>query len=230
MTETLTKAAEDYLKVIFDLTAQDQRASTNEIAERAGVRPASVTWMIKKLAATDPPLIDYRKYRGVVLTKEGRKAALQVIRSHRLLESYLHQRLGYFWDEVHEVADNLEHVMTAELSDRIASELGEPDFDPHGEPIPNRELQIPEQQTTPLSEMRPEQRGMVQWVAADDPDFLRYLEKIGLVPRTWIEICGYSPFDGNLDLRLAGETEKITLGPRVTEKVYIKLLEANRSG
>ena len=142
MPENLTQSTEDYLKAIYDLTLNGERATTNQIAEQLGVKPASVTGMLKRLAASEPPLLEYRKHQGAGLTEEGRRAALEIVRHHRLLELFLHETLGYSWDEVHVEADRLEHVLSEEMEERIARVLGDPMHDPHGEPIPNRELHI----------------------------------------------------------------------------------------
>ena len=180
--ENLTHVIEDYLKTIYDLTASSGRATTNGIAERMGVTAASVTNMIQKLAATQPPLLEYRKHRGVVLTEAGEKVALEIIRHHRLLEMFLHQTLGYSWDAVHEEADRLEHVISEKFEERIAETLGNPRHDPHGDPIPTRELHLPDSTATALSQLRPGQEAIVQRVRSEDPELLRYLSDLGLTP------------------------------------------------
>ena len=224
MRENLTHVIEDYLKTIYDLTADSGRATTNQIAERMGVTPASVTNMIQKLAATDPPLLEYRKHRGVVLTEEGEKVALEILRHHRLLEMFLHQTLGYRWDEVHEEADRLEHVISEEFEERIAERLGNPRQDPHGDPIPTRELELPDNSTVPLSEMRPGEQGKVRRVRDTDPDLLRYLSDLGLTPGAKITVLDFSPFDHNLRLRVEGKDEAAVLGPNVTHQVFVEVV------
>lgn len=223
MRENLTHVIEDYLKAIYDLTADSGRASTNQIAERMGVTAASVTNMIQKLAATDPPLLKYRKHRGVVLTEEGERVALEIVRHHRLLEMFLHQTLGYSWDEVHEEADRLEHVISEEFEERIAERLGHPRHDPHGDPIPTRELELPEAKATTLSDMRPGQKAVIQRVRDSDPDLLRYLSDLGLTPGARITILDFSPFDNNLRLRVEGEDEAVVLGPSITSQVFVEI-------
>jgi DtxR family Mn-dependent transcriptional regulator len=222
--DSLTHVVEDYLKTIYNLTAASGRASTNQIAERMGVKPASVTSMIQKLAATQPPLLEYRKHRGVVLTGEGEKVALEIIRHHRLLEMFLHQTLGYRWDEVHDEADRLEHVISEVLEERIASSLGDPRHDPHGDPIPTRDLHLPSLTTTSLDELRPGQEAIIQRVRDEDRELLRYLSDLGLVPDARLLILSYSPFDGNLNLKVEGRTEPVILGPNVTSQVYVEIL------
>ncbi|MEJ2757300.1 MAG: metal-dependent transcriptional regulator [Anaerolineales bacterium] len=157
MRENLTQSIEDYLKAIFELTQKDGRASTTQLAEYLNVTPASVTGMIKKLSTTTPPLLEYKKHRGVILTSQGRDVALEILRHHRLLELFLHKVLDYPWDEVDEEADRLEHVISEKFEDRIAKALGNPEYDPHGDPIPTKELVIPDITHTPLSILRPGQ-------------------------------------------------------------------------
>jgi DtxR family Mn-dependent transcriptional regulator len=222
--DNLTHVVEDYLKTIYSLTAASGRASTNQIAERMGVKPASVTSMIQKLAATQPPLLEYRKHRGVVLTEEGEKVALEIIRHHRLLEMFLHQTLGYRWDEVHEEADRLEHVISEELEERIATTLGDPRHDPHGDPIPTRDLRLPQSTTTSLDELRPGQEAVIQRVRDEDGDLLRYLSDLGLVPEARLIVLSYSPFDGNLNLQVKGQPKPVILGPNVTSQVYVEIV------
>ena len=144
MRRSISQATGDYLKTIYELTREHGRASTNQIAESLQVTPASVTGMIKKLASADPPLVDYQKHQGVLLTEEGKKAALEIVRHHRLLEMFLHEKLGYEWDEVDAEADRLEHFISEEFEERIAQSLGNPQFDPHGDPIPTRDLYLVE--------------------------------------------------------------------------------------
>jgi DtxR family Mn-dependent transcriptional regulator len=220
----LTHVVEDYLKTIYDLTATSGRATTNGIAERMGVTPASVTNMIQKLAATQPPLLEYRKHRGVVLTEAGEKVALEIIRHHRLLEMYLHQALGYSWDEVHEEADRLEHVISEAFEERIAASLGDPRHDPHGDPIPTRDLRLPDTAAVPLSQLRPGQEAAVERVRSEDPDLLRYLQDLGLTPEARLRVVDFSPFDHNLRLRIEGQEEPLVLGLSVTSQVYVEVL------
>jgi len=135
MMRQTTQAAEDYLKAIYQITRGGERASTNAVAEVMGVTPASATGMIQRLASEQPPLLRYEKNHGASLTSEGEQIALEVIRHHRLLETFLQEKLGYSWDEVHEEADRLEHVISEQLEERIAHSLGDPHYDPHGDPM-----------------------------------------------------------------------------------------------
>ncbi len=225
MRENLTRVIEDYLKTIYDLTASNERATTNQIAERMEVTPASVTNMVQKLASTEPPLLDYRKHRGVKLTPEGEKVALEIIRHHRLLEMFLQQTLGYSWDEVHDEADRLEHVISEELEERIATSLGDPLHDPHGDPIPTRELNLPESSEVTLSKLRPTQVVKVQRVRDSDPELLRYLSEMGIKPEAQLKILDFSPFDNNLQVQIEGAGEPVVLGPRVTSQVFVEVVD-----
>ena len=223
MRENLTRVIEDYLKTIYELTRSNQRATTNQIAERMGVTPASVTNMIQKLAETDPPLLDYRKHRGVQLTSEGERMALEIIRHHRLLEMFLHETLGYSWDEVHEEADRLEHVISEEMEERIAISLGNPQHDPHGDPIPSRDLHTPQSSDLTLSQLRPPQKAQVNRVSDTDPDLLRYLSERGIEPAAQLEVLDFSPFDNNLQIRVEGEEEPVVLGAVITSQVFVEV-------
>lgn len=220
MKRPLTISTQDYLKHIYELTERNAPASTNTLAARLKVRPASVTGMIQKLANEKPALVKYQKHQGVTLTKEGRRAALEVIRHHRLLETWLVQTLGYSWDEVHEEAERLEHVISEDFEQRVAEALGHPLRDPHGELIPTADLEMPLEDATPLSTLRKNQRGMIVSVRDADADLLRYLEKLGLIPNTHIEAIDYSPFDHNLTVKVGEQTR--VLGLSVTNKILIK--------
>jgi DtxR family transcriptional regulator, Mn-dependent transcriptional regulator len=221
MEQTLTISIQDYLKNIYELTEDGENASTNALAAKLKVSPPSVTGMIQKLASSKPPLVEYQKHQGVTLTKDGKRAALEVIRHHRLLEAWLVQTLGYSWDEVHEEAERLEHVISEDFERRIAAAMGHPLRDPHGELIPTADLRMPPEDSTPLSALRPTKKGIVQCVKAADTDLLRYLESLGLVPGTEIEIKDYSPFDHNLTVKVGRKTA--VLGLNITSKILIEI-------
>jgi DtxR family Mn-dependent transcriptional regulator len=220
MNKKLTNSIQDYLKNIYELTENDESASTNALAQRMKISAPSVTGMIQKLASSKPALVEYQKHQGTTLTKEGKKAALEVIRHHRLLEAWLVQTLGYSWDEVHEEAEKLEHVISEDFERRIAAAMGHPTRDPHGELIPTEELVMPEDNSTPLSSMRPSQTGTVQCVKAADTELLRYLESLGLIPDAEIEVKDYSPFDHNLTVKVGRKTT--VLGLNITSKIFIE--------
>jgi DtxR family Mn-dependent transcriptional regulator len=218
MDRHLTVSIQDYLKNIYELTESGESASTNALAAKLNIRPASVTGMVQRLASAKPALVDYQKHQGVTLTKEGEKAALEVIRHHRLIEAWLVQTLGYSWDEVHEEAERLEHVISEDLEQRIAAAMGYPVRDPHGDLIPTEDLKMPVDQSTPLSALRPGQTAIIQRVKSSDTDLLRYLESIGLVLGAEIEVKDYSSFDHNLTIRVGRKS--IVLGLNITNKIF----------
>ncbi len=220
MEQTLTNSIQDYLKNIYELTENGESASTNALASRLNVKPASVTGMVQKLALAKPALVEYQKHQGVTLTDDGKKAALEVIRHHRLLEAWLVQTLGYTWDEVHEEAEKLEHVISEDFERRIAAAMGHPLRDPHGELIPTADLKMPLDDSTPLSSLRPGQLGKVEYVKASEAELLRYLENLGLIPGAEIEVKDHSPFDHNLTVKIGHKS--VVLGLNITSKIYIK--------
>lgn len=223
MREKLSESIEDYLKIIYELTVCGERASTNQIAERMRVTPASVTGMLKRLATSEPPLLEYHKHRGAMLTPEGERIALEIIRHHRLLESFLHEVLGYSWDTVHAEADRLEHVISEDFEERIALALGDPSKDPHGDPIPTRELDLPEQLSVSLRDLRPGQQAIVLRVENNDPQLLRHLSTLGLTPRAHLKVLAHSQFDDNLSLEIGEEGGSVVLGPPVTDQVFVEV-------
>ena len=220
MEQTLTISIQDYLKNIYELTENGETASTNALAKKLNISPPSVTGMVQKLALAKPALVEYQKHQGVTLTKEGRKAALEVIRHHRLLEAWLVQTLGYSWDEVHEEAERLEHVISEDFERRIATAMGHPVRDPHGELIPTEDLKMPLDDSTPLSTLRPTQTATIQRIKAPDRELLRYLEGLGLVPGAQIEVKDYSPFDHNLTIKIGRKT--FVLGLSITSKIFVE--------
>ncbi|HEX5943151.1 MAG TPA: metal-dependent transcriptional regulator [Anaerolineales bacterium] len=220
MEQTLTISIQDYLKSIYELTENGQSASTNALARKLNISAPSVTGMVQKLASAKPALVEYQKHQGVTLTKEGKKAALEVIRHHRLLEAWLVQTLGYSWDEVHEEAERLEHVISEDFEQRIAAAMGHPVRDPHGEPIPTADLKMPLDDSMPLSALRPSQTATIQRVEASDPKLLQYLEQLGLIPGVKIEVQEYSPFDHNLTIKL--KRQSLVLGLSITSKIFVE--------
>ncbi|MCZ2126566.1 MAG: metal-dependent transcriptional regulator [Anaerolineales bacterium] len=215
-----SKSVQDYLKRVYELTEGGAPANTNDLARELNVKPASVTGMIQKLAAQKPPLVQYQKHQGVTLTPSGRRAALEVIRHHRLLETWLVQTLGYAWDEVHEEAERLEHVISEDLERRIDAALGHPTHDPHGDPIPSADLKIPPDDSIPLSALKSNRSAVVQRVASQDAALLRHLDQLGLVPGVQIAAGERSPFDNNLVVVVKKKTR--VLGLSVTSKIFVK--------
>jgi DtxR family Mn-dependent transcriptional regulator len=220
MRENITHAVEDYLKAVFELTRNGGRASTTDLAEMLEVTPASVTGMVQKLSATQPPLLEYKKHKGAALTQDGEKVALETIRHHRLIEMFLQETLGYSWDEVHKEADQLEHVISEDFEERVARFLGNPTHDPHGDPIPSRELKLPPSSGIRLCELRPGDVAKVKRVRDDDPELLRHLSSLGLKPPARVQVMSYSPLDENLTLKIEGRSEPAVLGKRITSLVY----------
>lgn len=198
-----SKAVEDYLKTIYELSRGEEAASTSEIADRLEVSAASASGMLKKLAGLN--LVTHEPYRGVRLTDAGRRIALEVIRHHRLIELYLHEALGVPWDEVHAEADRIEHVLSEALEARIDAVLGHPTTDPHGAPIPSVDLEVYHPDTTPLAELAAGQAGIVTEVDDRDPALLRYAGELGLYPQTPIEVLAVAPVEGPLTVRVDGE-------------------------
>jgi DtxR family transcriptional regulator, Mn-dependent transcriptional regulator len=227
MDKAITATVEDYLKAIYELTQEHERALTNEIAEQMGVTAASTTGMIQRLASAQPPLVDYQKHRGAALTPEGQQNALEVIRRHRLIEAFLQAKLGYSWDEVHEEADRLEHVISEELEERISQALGDPAYDPHGDPIPTRDFHMPGRSTARMSELKPGDRASVSRINDADPNLLRYLASIGLMPNSQVAILASSPLDGNLQIQIDDRPPPVVLGLPVTRQIFIELAQAS---
>lgn len=224
MPEPLTDSIQDYLKIIYELTQNGTSASTTALAARLGIAPASVTGMVQKLSFVKPALVFYRKYQGVTLTAAGERAALEVIRHHRLIEAWLVQTLGYSWDKVHDEAEKLEHVISEDFEMRIAAAMGHPERDPHGEPIPNAKLVMPADKSIPLPSVQPEQEAIVRRVEAQDVGFLRYLEELGLIPGVRIQIQSVSPYDQVMRVQIHGRKEAIVLGPAITNRVFVEIL------
>ena len=195
-----SEAIQDYAKAIYALARQgDGTAATNALAERLGVTPASVSAMVKKL--DERGLVRHVRFKGVALTPEGERVALEVMRHHRLLETYLAEHLGVPWDLVHEEAEALEHVLSEYLEARIAAKLGNPTHDPHGDPIPTVDLEIREEDSCRLSDLEPGDRGHFVRVSDSDPAMLRYLAERGVALGDALEVLERQPFDGPLTVR-----------------------------
>jgi DtxR family transcriptional regulator, Mn-dependent transcriptional regulator len=198
-TPDLTVAVQDYLKAIYALEAEGQRVTTSALARRMGVSAPSTTAMTKRLAELG--LVERLPYRGVALTGAGRRGALEVLRHHRLLERYLVDRLGLSLDEVHAEAELLEHALSEELEARIDAELGFPTHDPHGDPIPDRELRVVRGDDRTLLDLEPGARASISRVPDGDSELLRYLGELGIVPGSDLELVDYAPFGGPVTVR-----------------------------
>ena len=212
---------ENYLKAIYHLSdGNDSVVSTNGIAEITNTKAASVTDMLKKLA--DKKLINYIKYQGVTLTESGIKAAVNIIRKHRLWEVFLVEKLGFKWDEVHDIAEELEHINSATLINRLDDFLDNPAADPHGDPIPDRSGTIQHKKLVKLSNMKPGQTGTISGVSEHSSVFLKLLEKLGLTLGTTITITELIEFDGSIMLSL-DKTNERTISREVAKNILVML-------
>lgn len=197
------EGAENYAKAIYQLQARgEDPVGTGAVAARLGVAPASASAMLKRLA--DDGLVEHAPYRGVRLTDRGEQLALEVVRHHRLIELFLAEVLGMPWDRVHEEAEVLEHHISEELEELIATKLGQPVRDPHGDPIPSRDLDIAADETVALSELEVGAEGVFERVSDRDPAMLRYLDSRGIRPGAAIAVTGREPFDGPIAVRVEG--------------------------
>ena len=204
----LTVAVQDYLKAIYGLEAAGERVTTSALARRMAVSAPSATAMTKRL--DELGLVERLPYRGVALTDDGKRAALEVLRHHRLLERYLVDRLGLALDEVHAEAELLEHALSEELEAKIDEELGYPTHDPHGDPIPDRELRLVHGDSRSLLDLEPGARGSISRVPDGDSELLRYLGDLGLVPEATVEMLAHAPFGGPITVRTASGEHAIS--------------------
>jgi DtxR family Mn-dependent transcriptional regulator len=207
---TFTRSQEDYLKALYKLHGDQRPVPTRDLAQRLGISSPSVSEMVTRLSAQG--LVEHDRYRGQQLTREGRKVALELVRHHRLLEMFLVQILGYSWDEVHDEAERLEHVISERMEQRIFELLGRPELDPHGHAIPTLGGKVRAPSDRPLSECRLGEKVVVQGVSDDDAGRLRELQRRGLVPGTRIEVIAESKFEGPISVRIKGRRSNIPLG------------------
>jgi DtxR family transcriptional regulator, Mn-dependent transcriptional regulator len=215
-----SQAIEDYAKAIYALERRDSEpVSTNALAERLGVTAASASGMVKRLGELG--LVEHQPYRGVSLTDDGRRVALEVMRHHRLLELYLVQSLGVPWDRVHQEAEVLEHVLSDELEDLIAAKLGNPTHDPHGDPIPTRELTIEEGTTESLQTLEAGATGTFVRVSDSDPEMLRFLADHGIGPGDHLEVVDKQPFEGPLFVRFGDRVQ--VLGGALAQAMRVEV-------
>jgi DtxR family Mn-dependent transcriptional regulator len=217
---SVSASVQDYAKAVYALQARRGGAvSTNELAERLGVTPGSASAMVRKLAELG--LIEHQPYHGVRLTTGGRRVALEVLRHHRLIELFLAEELGMSWDRVHAEAEVLEHVLSEDLEQLIASRLGDPTVDPHGDPIPSPEFDVDEGETRPLDELPDGARGRFVRVSDSDPEMLRYLADQGIGLGDRLEITGRQPFGGPVFVRF-GESEQ-ALGGELARAMRVEV-------
>src|SRR5574341_1092212 len=202
----ISQSTEDYLKAIYQLGADGEIVTTSALAEALHVSAASATNMIKKLAAMK--LARHSPYRGVELTKAGETIALEVIRHHRLVETFLAESLGVPWDRVHVEAEKIEHVLSEELEDRIASYLGEPSEDPHGDPIPSKAGIVAEPPHASLADVAAGRSAVIRRVSDQNPEHLRHFSDLGLVPNASVDVVHREPFGGPLRVRVGSGAEQ----------------------
>ncbi len=221
----LSPAIQDYLRAVYKLARRNppgQNVTTTQLAERLGVKPASVTVMLQKLAAADPPLLVYHKHQGVGLTVAGEQAALGVVRHHRLLEQYLHEKLGYSWDEVHDEADRLEHVISDLMAARMAAALGYPTHDPHGHAIPSEDLTVVPSDSIPLDQLSVGAKATVIYVRDEDPELLRYFDQIGLRPGVQVQMVATQPLNELYLLTIGPSPKEQAIGAFVATQAFVQ--------
>ncbi|KLT67285.1 metal-dependent transcriptional regulator [Pedobacter sp. BMA] len=208
---------ENYLKIIYHLSELTNTVQTNAIAEQIQTKPASVTDMIKKLA--DKGFVDYIKYQGVTLTERGRNAAINIVRKHRLWEVFLVDKLNFRWDEVHEVAEELEHIKSEALIERLDEFLGFPKSDPHGDPIPDKNGRFAKTQFIKLIDLKIGDGGTITGVSQHSSAFLKHLEKLGLTLGKQIQITDVTDFDGSVEILV--ENKQINISREVAKHILI---------
>src|SRR3954471_396536 len=221
LSESLTQSVEDYLKAIYQLTPEGRPASTSEIAHLLALSAPSVTGMVKRLS--EHGLLEHIPYRGVQLTEDGRRAALRMVRRHRLIEAYLVEFLAYSWDTVHAEAERLEHAVSDTLVERMAAALGHPAVDPHGDPIPAADGSIHELVCTALADVAVGQTVAIRRVDERDPERLRYLAALGLVPGVVAAVRDRQPFGGPVTVEVEGVQHLI--GPELAQVVLCASVE-----
>jgi DtxR family Mn-dependent transcriptional regulator len=217
-----SRSTDDYLKAIFELSEIESPVSTSALARRLDVAPASVTGMLRRLSTLDPPQVEYEKHRGGRLTPSGRARAVEMIRHHRLIETFLHDTLGYSWDEVHAEAEQLEHVISETLEDRISAQLGDPTTDPHGHPIPRKDGTIPATRDGPLATLEVGEPARVSRVPDHDADLLKHLAQLGLVPGVRFTVRRKDPYDGPVTVRTDADDEDRVLGAHAAAVIFVR--------
>ena len=217
--KTLTGQAEDYLKVVYEIEQDGSAAATNDIALELGIAAASVSGMLQRLARLG--LVTVERYRGSRLTTLGRHIALQLLRRHRIIESYLVTKLGFGWDDVHEEAERLEHAASAELVERMAAALGHPTADPHGAPIPTAAGRVDERRLSSIADLPVRAVARVVRMSDRDPEFLRYLAERGIRPGATVRVESREPFDGPITLTVA--RARHTVGSNAAGRVYVEM-------
>jgi len=215
----ISSVMEDYIKAIFNLIQKEGKANTNDLAKSMNVSAPTVTQMVKRLV--DLKLVRHEPYKGVSLTASGDKMALETIRHHRLLEQYLYEALGVPWDKVHSEAEKLEHVISEDLEKRIAEALNHPTHDPHGSPIPSKDLVLESEDLCLLTELAAGSRGIISEVPDEDPKLLRYLDERGLKPDTAFIIMKIEPYGGSIVLQI--DKNDVYVGSDAASQIRVKI-------
>lgn len=217
----MTLSEEDYLKAIYHLSRETEEGiNTNAVAEKMQTKASSVTDMLRKLA--DKELVVYRKYQGVTLTDQGRLRAANIVRKHRLWEVFLVEKLEFGWDEVHDIAEQLEHVKSEALTEKLDAFLDFPRFDPHGDPIPDKDGNTDTMAKVLLAQAKTGSRGIVVGVRNSSDDFLRYLDKLQISLGTAIEVRNRESFDHSVEIYLPQQDLVMLLTSQVAHNIYIK--------
>ncbi len=226
-----TQSVEDFLKAVYRLQQQGDSAATSQLAEELGIAPSSVTDMIKRLACIrdegsgcqdiPEPMLEYKPYHGARLTEAGERVALMVIRRHRLIELLLYRLLGYTWDEVHQEAERIEHAVSPLFVERLSAALGNPDLDPHGDPIPDEDGALPSSDLVPLSSLVVDQGGEIVQIRHQEPETLRSLARLGLIPGESIRVLEQNPLTDTFTLRIGGQKTEV-ISTRVAEMIAVK--------
>ncbi len=220
MDQTLSHTEENYLKALTHLTILDQNSlgvGTNDLSHKLGLKPATVNDMLKKLK--EKKLVNYQKYGKITLTENGRKSGVEIIRKHRLWETFLCEKLEFSWDEVHEIAEQLEHIRSGKLVNRLDRFLDYPKFDPHGDPIPNEKGEIEFRQRKLLSELKVGDTCSLMAVKDNDPDFLKYVDKLGLSIGAAIEVMGIENYDNSMQILV--NNSQFNISEKVAENLYV---------
>lgn len=218
----LSRSVEDYLKAVYSLNERGDAAGTSDLARALEIQPASVSGMIRRLA--EDGLLEHEPYRGVRLTPQGHREALRILRRHRIIETFLVQRLGYPWDDVHEEAERLEHAASDTLIDRMADALGNPATDPHGAPIPTREGEIDPTPSRSLDEVLPGTRVLVRSVPDNNRDRLRYCKAVGLVPGAHVAVTDAIADGDSVAVVVGAGTEPVWIEGTVAQRVTVSEL------
>ncbi|OJX40809.1 MAG: hypothetical protein BGO78_10795 [Chloroflexi bacterium 44-23] len=221
MNTQYSRSVGDYLKAIHTLTLNNEQTSPLNLAEALQVAPSSVTSMLKKLSSLQPALVDYQKSYGVSLTEEGKLAALRLIRRHRLLEEFLSRVMEYDWEDVHAEADELEHVISPRFEDKLANLLGDPQFDPHGDPIPGRDLSMPLSTTIPLAELKENKDAIIRRVHASQEEMFQHLGQLGLRPGSHIRVLSRNPLDFSIQFILDDKGVSQVIGHDLSSVIFV---------